>query len=135
MIDKISNINKSLYEKRFPDLHKGDILIGGNHDHPSLFSYEIFLPLQSFNWINGRFLETLKASDEGLRVRFKTRHTSRVLYGKLRLISSESKEKEFLKLEFEKPERAVTPGQILVLYNNEECLGGAPIPVLFSSPH
>ncbi len=134
MIDKISNINKSLYEERFPDLQKGDILIGRNPDHPALYSSELFLPLQSFNWINTRFLETLKTSNEGSRVRFKTRHTSRVLYGKVRLITSESNKKQFLKLEFEKPERAVTPGQILVLYENEECLGGAPIPVLFSAP-
>ena len=32
-----------------------------------------------------------------------------------------------LQVNFERPQRAVTPGQSLVLYDGEECLGGAVI--------
>jgi hypothetical protein len=28
---------------------------------------------------------------------------------------------------FERPDRAVTPGQIVALYDGEQCLGGGPI--------
>ncbi|MFP4208841.1 MAG: tRNA 2-thiouridine(34) synthase MnmA [Wenzhouxiangella sp.] len=82
------------------------------------------------NWIDGR------PPPRGLRLAAKVRYRQPDQACRIEQISDER-----LQLHFEKPQRAVTPGQSVVLYDGDHCLGGgviehcnAPVPAWMSSP-
>ena len=87
---------------------ENQVIIGRKED---LFSTSVYA--DSFNWINGL------PSENNLKVTAKIRYRHDVAPGLLEVISSDK-----VRLEFNKPQWAVTPGQALVCYDGECVLGG-----------
>ncbi len=59
---------------------------------------------------------------QGIRIKAKIRYQSPLIKANLSFISGNR-----LKVEFDKPQRAITPGQFCVFYKNNICLGGGRI--------
>jgi len=98
---------------------KNNILyvVQGEND-PRLYSYGLFAA--DLYWVSGRpFAESFKCTakfryrqpDQGVTVHSEPDNTCRVL--------------------FDKPQKAVTPGQEVVFYSGEECLGGGTIDKIY----
>jgi tRNA-uridine 2-sulfurtransferase len=96
------------------DMSNNVLVVAQGHDHPSLFSQA--LTVEKFHWIAGQPPEQMP-----YRCRAKTRYRQgdqsciiECLDGCYRIV-------------FDQPQRAVTPGQSVVLYAGEVCLGGGVI--------
>ncbi len=99
-------------EKR---LQSNQLVVVQGHDHPLLFKRK--LTASQLNWIGGRAPDTLP-----LRCTAKIRYRQADQPCELRLLDDDCCE-----VVFDEPQRAITPGQALVLYQGEVCLGGAVI--------
>ena len=102
------------------DLDNNVLTVAQGHDHPSLFS--TMLVGTNVHWIADRpnelpykcFAKTrYRQSDQACTIIELNDHNCTV--------------------EFDQPQRAVTPGQSVVFYQGEECLGGAIIDKAFNS--
>ena len=82
-------------------------------DNPLLFAQT--LQTAPANWINGKAPELPFRCEAKIRYRQKDQPCTLIDNG------------EGLLVEFDEPQRAVTPGQYLVIYSGEHCLGGAII--------
>ncbi|NBD95071.1 MAG: tRNA 2-thiouridine(34) synthase MnmA [Gammaproteobacteria bacterium] len=82
-------------------------------DHPTLMSTELAAGM--LNWIRRR-------PEAGERLHAKVRYRQPDQACRVEAIDGER-----LRLTFDKPQRAVTPGQAVVLYDGDECLGGGTI--------
>lgn len=89
------------------------VVVQGTH-HPLL--YTNFLTASQTHWINGA------PSTTELRCTAKTRYRQADQTCLVRI-----QENGTLEVLFDEPQRAVTPGQSLVLYHDDVCLGGAVI--------
>lgn len=90
------------------------LVVAQGHDHPSLFSRELWV--DGFHWIAGQTPARLPH-----RCRAKTRYRQSdqpciIEYADRRY-----------RVMFDQPQRAVTPGQSVVLYDGDACLGGGVI--------
>ncbi|QSA97456.1 tRNA 2-thiouridine(34) synthase MnmA [Methylococcus sp. EFPC2] len=102
------------------DLERNVLIVGQGHDHPLMFSDA--LEAGTLDWVDNRFLTA------SLRCAAKTRYrqpdqpctVEPLDDGRCRVI-------------FDQPQRAVTPGQSVVFYRDEECLGGGVIESTFNS--
>jgi tRNA-specific 2-thiouridylase len=96
------------------DLGENTLVVVQGHDHPLLLKRA--LAAQEASWISG------DAPAEGATHSGKTRYRQpdSVCF----VTRSENDE---IALEFAQPQWAVTPGQSVVLYDGDECLGGAVI--------
>jgi tRNA-specific 2-thiouridylase len=74
------------------------------------------LMARQLNWVSGT------APQVGSRLSAKVRYRQADQACRVIAISEDD-----LELSFERPQRAVTPGQSVVLYDGEECLGGGII--------
>jgi len=99
-------------------LHKDQennvLYAGQGHDHPWLFSRT--LHAEQLSWVSGL------APPAGAKLTAKIRYRQADQDCTVREIDG-----DLLVLEFEQPQRAVTAGQSVVLYDGENCLGGGII--------
>ncbi len=93
------------------DLKENTLWICQGHDHPWLLSHELTASHPS--WIAGA------APDPSEPITVKTRYRQRDVPGRMISVDADS-----IKLAFDEPQWAATPGQSAVLYQNEVCLGG-----------
>ena len=104
------------------DIQKNEVIVARGVEHPAL--YANYLDAVDLNWFagsppveSGSFECTAKSryrqSDRGCTVTL-THADNEVLGSKIRV-------------QFHEPERALTPGQYVVLYQGEVCLGGGVI--------
>ena len=96
------------------DLEHNVLFVGQGHDHPWLHASTLLA--SRLSWVSGR------APEAGRSL------TAKVRYRQLdQACTVEAAEDDRLVLRFSTPQRAVTPGQSVVLYDGEECLGGGVI--------
>lgn len=91
-------------------------------EHPALYSDELWA--DELSWVAGRPPEGIATeSGEGLRCKAKVRYRQADQDCVATLDPASGK----LRVRFDLPQRAVTPGQSVVLYQGELCLGGGVI--------
>ena len=87
------------------------VVLGGKDD---LFTKEVYV--DDFNWISG------EAPIEEIRIKAKTRYRQKEAPASLAVLEDGT-----VKLTFDEPQRAVTPGQAAVVYDGDIVLGGGTI--------
>jgi len=95
------------------DMARNALVVVQGHDHPRLFAREV--PVQEMHWIAGT------APALPLAVRAKTR------YRMPDAACTVSRTQGRCTARFDEPQWAPTPGQYLVLYDGDVCLGGGVI--------
>lgn len=96
------------------DTKTNELLVVQGHDHPAMQSQTVIA--QGMDWVSGeppRIGDILTA---------KTRYRQ-----KDQLCTISKFEENTIEVKFSEPQRAVTPGQALVFYDDRRCLGGATI--------
>lgn len=96
------------------DLERNVLVVAQGAHHPLL--YATGLEASQTHWINGA------APGERFRAKAKTRYRQPDQDCEVEVASDGG-----LTVHFDEPQRAITPGQSLVLYDGEVCLGGAVI--------
>ena len=96
------------------DLERNRLLVVQGHDHPALF--KDFLKGASASWISG----AAPMARQGYAAKTRYRQPDAACT----LLRAEG---DTCELNFSDPQRAVTPGQSVVLYDGEVCLGGSII--------
>ncbi len=96
------------------DLEHNQLVVTQGTDHPLLFTN--FLSAGQAHWINGA------PTTDILRVTAKTRYRQADQACEVTLLPNNQ-----LAVTFDAPQRAVTPGQSVVFYQDDICLGGAVI--------
>lgn len=103
------------------DLDKNRLIVGQGHEHPMLMSNE--LTAYKLDWIDG-LPPTDVFSDTGLRCMAKSRYRQPDQACHVFATKEDGNE---VRVVFDEPQRAVTPGQSAVFYIDEVCLGGGVI--------
>ncbi|MCY4157505.1 MAG: tRNA 2-thiouridine(34) synthase MnmA [Gammaproteobacteria bacterium] len=98
------------------DLNANALVVAQGHDHPLLYSRRV--EVRGLRWING----APAAFAKGARLSAKTRYRQNDADCRARLLAPDR-----CLVRFDTPQWAVTPGQYLVFYNGQECLGGGVI--------
>ena len=96
------------------DLDKNILYVGQGHEHPMLFSTS--LRANQLSWVSG------SAPGVGSRLMAKNRYRQPDQPCTVSAIDGDT-----MYLDFNDAQRAITPGQSVVLYDGEECLGGGII--------
>lgn len=104
------------------DLARNVLTVGQGQDHPALYSDA--LDASSLHWINGCPAEGRFRCTAKVRYR-QTDQTCEVVVG----------QNSTVKVTFDTPQRSVTPGQFVVFYSGDECLGSAVIDCTQSVRH
>ncbi|MFW5982244.1 MAG: tRNA 2-thiouridine(34) synthase MnmA [Halanaerobiaceae bacterium] len=95
------------------DLEKNILYVVQGSDHPALFSTGLWA--SELHWVKGE----APAKDFACRAKFRYRQKDQGVKVEL--------DGDKCKVVFDKEQRAVTPGQFVVFYQGEECLGGGVI--------
>jgi tRNA-specific 2-thiouridylase len=96
------------------DLGKNELIVVQGHDHPLLLSRE--LHAEDLAWVSG------EGPQSGTAYSAKTRYRQADAECRIRRSGEDD-----LEVEFSAPQWAVTPGQSVVLYRDDACLGGGVI--------
>jgi len=96
------------------DLERNVLVVGQGHDHPMLF--HTGLEAGNLSWVHG------KAPDTAVRCSAKIRYRQ-----PNQSCTVEAFDEQRIRVVFDQAQRAVTPGQSVVFYQDEECLGGGII--------
>jgi tRNA-specific 2-thiouridylase len=96
------------------DLEKNILYVGQGHNHPMLFRSK--LTATQVNWISDR------PSNSSFQCMAKTRYRQQD-----QACTVSQLDKNTCEVVFDNPQRAITPGQSVVFYSKEECLGGGVI--------
>ena len=95
------------------DAARNALVVVQGHDHPLLFSSA--LTTETMHWLSAARLEPFPCT---VKVRYRQADQPATL---------EPRADGTARISFEKPQRAVTPGQYAVVYEGDRCLGGAVI--------
>ncbi|MDQ7814884.1 MAG: tRNA 2-thiouridine(34) synthase MnmA [Patescibacteria group bacterium] len=98
------------------DVQENRLVVVAGADHPLL--YAKYAEIGDFCWISGK-----KAPVLPLRCQVQIRYRQEAVGAKI----SKGQQKGELRVDFEQPVKAVSPGQSAVAYKREECLGGGII--------
>lgn len=96
------------------NIQNNTLIVAQGHDHPALFTHSLIAT--QVHWINGL------PEKWPLTISAKTRYRQ----ADQACIIERINEKQY-KIVFDKPQRAVTPGQSVVFYQGDICLGGGVI--------
>ncbi|WP_413191374.1 tRNA 2-thiouridine(34) synthase MnmA [Psychrobacter sp. AT9] len=103
------------------DLDKNRLIVGQGHEHPMMLSNE--LTAYKMDWVDG--LPPMEVfTTEGLRFMAKARYRQPDQACRVFATSADGSD---VRVVFDEPQRAVTPGQSAVFYIDEVCLGGGVI--------
>lgn len=100
------------------DLTRNVLIVAQGQDDPSLFSQ--LLTTQQIDWVSGH------APDMPLRCHAKTRYRQPDQACEVTFIRHGHDQGHY-QVVFDEPQRAVTPGQSVVFYQGDQCLGGGVI--------
>lgn len=103
------------------DLDKNQLIVGQGHEHPMLMSTE--LQAYKMDWVEGLAPKAVFTS-EGLSCMAKSRYRQPDQACRVFAIDEQGLQ---VRVVFDEPQRAVTPGQSAVFYIDEVCLGGGVI--------
>ena len=103
------------------DLVNNVLYVGQGHEHPWMLSDR--LEARQLAWVSGHAPEV--ASRLTAKVRYRQQDQA---------VTIEQIENGCMHLKFEQPQRAVTPGQSVVLYDGDVCLGGGIIETMNTPP-
>ena len=92
------------------DPKSGDVTVGSEED-----LYQDILPMSHVNFVSG--IPPIDGSPVSVKIRYKSPEVPAIFF----------REQGGMHLRFNNPQRAVTPGQAAVLYDNDEVLGGGRI--------
>jgi tRNA-specific 2-thiouridylase len=96
------------------NLERNELVVARGVEHPALYSHTLWA--QELNWVSGR------APGSGFRCTAKTRYRQSDQSCEI-TIEADAR----VRVDFTEPQRAVTPGQYVVFYDGEICLGGGVI--------
>lgn len=100
------------------DLHRNVLIVVQGNDHPLLFANS--LGIHQIDWINHKH--------PALPLRCNAKIRYRQADQECRVYQTEN---GGIRIDFAAPQRAITPGQQVVLYQDQVCLGGAVIETCF----
>ncbi len=103
------------------DLNNNILYVGQGHEHPWLLSTR--LEARQLAWVSG------DAPAPGSRLTAKVRYRQQD-----QAVCVEKIDEQAMHLKFQQPQRAVTPGQSVVLYDGDVCLGGGIIEFMNTPP-
>ena len=106
--------------------NKGTVFVCGDTHHPALYSEELYIQADEFNWIGGTLPPPI-ASGERLPALCRTRHLQPLIPCTVELDQACSTPR--IVVRFDRPVRAITPGQTAAIYvgGGLICLGGGQI--------
>ena len=96
------------------DMTSNELLVVQGHDHPAMFTQTV--TATETHWISGNELKV------GSNITAKTRYRQQDQACVITHLENDT-----IEIRFNEPQRAVTPGQALVFYDDRVCLGGATI--------
>lgn len=103
------------------DLENNILYVVQGANHPALFSYGLIA--QDVNWISGSEPEGTITCTAKFRYRQPDQE-----------VQVEKLEDGSYRVRFAEPQKAITPGQAVVFYDGEECLGGGTIDQVIKQP-
>ena len=98
------------------DMQRNVLIVGQGHDHPRLFSKGLMA--NQLHWVNR------KAINEAFTCTVKTRYRQEDVPCTVTPLNNDNNE---FQIDFMQPQSSVTPGQSVVFYQNDVCLGGGII--------
>jgi tRNA-specific 2-thiouridylase len=103
------------------DLDNNILYVGQGHEHPWMLSTE--LEASQLAWVSG--IAPTAGSSLTAKVRYRQQDQA---------VHIEQIDDDRMRLKFQQAQRAVTPGQSVVLYDGDVCLGGGIIETMNTPP-
>jgi tRNA U34 2-thiouridine synthase MnmA/TrmU len=121
---KISGANQKWFiNKKDAD---GTVFVCNSTHHPSLYSNELYVQIDQFNWIAGELPPPLmkKEGRTSIPALSRTRHLQPLIPCVISI-----RRNSYVVIQFDRPVRAITPGQTVAIYVGKGliCLGGGQI--------